>query len=119
MRERERNAVLFDRSPLACVITDFFGNVREANLAAVALLDVPVTYLIGKPLAIFIADEERDSFRIKLAMAARPPGRPVEAWVTRIKAPSGRPLELRVDLRASQAGEGHEALLFWFLRELA
>lgn len=115
--ERERNAVLFDRSPLACVITDFFGNVRESNLAALALLDVPVSYLTGKPLAIFIADDDRESFRMKLAMAARPPGQPVETWDSRIKSPSGRPREMQVDLRASQAAGNQAALLFWFLSE--
>src|SRR5687768_1843519 len=75
--ERDRNAVLFERAPFACLITDVLGIVSEANLAARALLDVPSAYLLGKPLAIFIADGERESFRMRLAMAAREPGRPV------------------------------------------
>jgi PAS domain-containing protein len=114
--ERDRNAVLFERAPFACLITDVLGIVSEANLAARALLDVPSAYLIGKPLAIFIAEAERESFRMRLATTAREPGRPVEHWRSLLKSPSGRPSEVQIDLRATQVPGGH--LLFWFLREV-
>src|SRR4051794_23667685 len=97
-RARERNAALFERAPFACLITDAYGNVRDANLAAYALLEVPSAYLHGKPLAIFIAAAERESFRMELALAARSV-QPRLAWLTRLQSPSGKDHEVKVDLR--------------------
>lgn len=117
IRERARNVVLFDLAPLACISTDAHGNVQDANLAAVALLDVPASYLRGKPLAIFFAEDERSAFRRELVKAAA--GRPVESWDAAMKSPSARDREVRVHLRAVPAQAGEPLLLFWFLHEAA
>jgi PAS domain S-box-containing protein len=114
-KERERHAAVFDRAPFACLVTDVHGNVRDVNLAALALLEVPSTYLQGKPLAIFIADEERESFRMQLALAARCV-KPREAWLTRVKSPTGKQHEVKVDLRPMPLEENSLPLL-WFLRD--
>lgn len=115
--ERERHAALFERAPFACLLTDIHGNVREANVAAVALLEVPSAYLLGKPLAIFIDEAEREAFRMKLAVAARKPGLSEAEWTSRIKSPSGRSRGVRIDLRSMpKDGKVVEPLL-WFLRE--
>jgi PAS domain S-box-containing protein len=117
MHERERYAALFERAPFACLVTDVHGNVCEANVAALALLEVPSEYLRGKPLAIFIADEQRESFRMHLAMAARTPARPVEAWTTLLTSSRGEPREVKVDLRPLPANEENFLPLLWFLRD--
>src|SRR5262245_49055960 len=52
--ERERHAVLFERAPFACLVSDLHGAILNANLAMAALLEAPTAYLLGKPLAIFI-----------------------------------------------------------------
>src|SRR5260370_393092 len=36
--------------------------IREANATAVALLGLPLRRLVGKPLAVFIAPEDRRTF---------------------------------------------------------
>lgn len=115
--ERERYAMLFERAPFACLVTDVHGNVREANLAAIALLEVPVTYLIGKPLAIFIAEAERDAFRVHLANVVRTPERLLASWLTRIKSADGKPRDVKVDLRPLPADEKFALPLLWFLRD--
>ena len=115
--ERQRNAALFERAPFACLITDNLGNVREANLAALALLQIPGSYLIGKPLAIFIDDDEREAFRMRLALAARAVQAPVDAWRTRIKSPSG-PRLVKIDLRELPAQELNSTPLLWFLHDI-
>jgi PAS domain-containing protein len=115
--ERERNAALFERTPLACLITDTLGNVREANLAAVALLQVPVAYLTGKPLAIFIDDDERETFRMRLAHAARALAAPIEGWRSRVKSPTG-PRLVKIDLRTLPPGIGQSAPLLWFFHDI-
>ena len=52
--ERARFRELFEVSPEGHIITDSAGVVREANRGAAALLNMPVDYLVGKPLAVFI-----------------------------------------------------------------
>lgn len=115
--ERERSAALFERAPLGCLMTDLYGNVREVNLAAIALLQVPVAYLMGKPLAIFIDDDERETFRMRLALAARAVPAAIESWRSRIKSPSGARL-VKIDLRTLPPGIGNSAPLLWFFHDI-
>jgi PAS domain S-box-containing protein len=118
VRERALNAALFEQAPLACLITDVHGNVRDANAAAVALIEAPAQYLLGKPLSIFIAEEERESFRIRLANVLRTPERLIASWLTRIKSSDGLPRDVKVDLRLMPQ-DGKNALpLLWFFRDL-
>ena len=116
-RERQRHAALFDHAPFACLITDVHGNVREANLAAIALLEVPASYLLGKPLAIFIAEAEREDFRARLSHAVRMPDRPLASWLTRIKSADGRPRGVQLDLRPLPSDEKVALPLLWFFRD--
>jgi PAS domain S-box-containing protein len=116
-QERQQHAALFDNAPFACLVTDIHGAVRDANLAALALLEVPVAYLVGKPLAIFVADEERESFRRRLAVEAGRRPQPAEAWASLLKSPRGRPRSVRISVRQMPDAD-HSVLLLWFLREL-
>ena len=115
--ERQRNAALFERAPFACVITDLHGNVREANAAALAILQVPLRYVTGKPLAIFIDDDEREAFRMRLAQAARALQTPIEGWRSRVKSPNG-PRLVKIDLRALPPESADSVPLLWFLQDL-
>ena len=117
-RERERHAMLFERAPFPCLVTDLHGNVHEANLAALALFEVPATYLLGKPLAIFVADDERETFRVRLATTVRTPERLLAAWFTRIKSANGKPRDVRIDLRPLPSDEKFALPLLWYFRDL-
>jgi PAS domain S-box-containing protein len=115
--ERERHAALFEHAPFACLVTDVHGNVRDANSAAVALLEVPATYLLGKPLAIFVADAEREAFRVRLATVVRAPERLLASWLTQLKSADGKPRDVKVDLRALPSDEKFALPLLWFFRD--
>ena len=56
--ERERYAALFDLAPDGYLVTDA-GVIQEANCTAVALLAVSQEVLVGKPLVLWIAKEDR------------------------------------------------------------
>ncbi len=64
--ERQRYQELFEFAPDGYLVTDADGTIREANRAAADLLGIAHNYLIGKPLIIFISQEERRAFRTKL-----------------------------------------------------
>lgn len=57
---------LFQSSPDAYLVTDADGVILEANRAIATLLNVPQNYLPGKPLAVYIAQIDRQSFRTLL-----------------------------------------------------
>lgn len=60
--ERLRYRELFDFAPEAYLLTDIYGLIHEANLAASELLNVPANALAGKPLAVFITSESKQAF---------------------------------------------------------
>ncbi len=65
--ERLRFLNLFEFAPDACLVTDLAGVMREANKAASDLLATSRKALGGKPLAVYVADDERPAFRATLS----------------------------------------------------
>jgi PAS domain S-box-containing protein len=66
-RERAKYVDLFDSVPDACLVTSTGGIVREANVAAESLLGVPRERLAGKLLIAFVARQDTEAFRERLA----------------------------------------------------
>jgi PAS domain S-box-containing protein len=60
------NRALFETVSEALLVTDPDGVVRDANLAAGTLLGVSARGLRGKPLAVYIPQDERSAFRSRL-----------------------------------------------------
>lgn len=53
---------LFQTAPVAYLITDTSGIIREANQTAADLLNVPQSYLPGRPLVLYIEESRRQDF---------------------------------------------------------
>ncbi|QOV22013.1 hybrid sensor histidine kinase/response regulator [Anabaenopsis elenkinii] len=64
--ERQHYKYLFDCAPHAYLVTDIAGVIQEANHAAATLLCVEQNYLMGKPLVLFVIEQDRDSFITQL-----------------------------------------------------
>jgi PAS domain S-box-containing protein len=60
------NRALFETVAEALLVTDHDGLVRDANPAAGALLGVSARGLRGKPLAVYVPQEDRAGFRARL-----------------------------------------------------
>jgi nitrogen fixation/metabolism regulation signal transduction histidine kinase len=73
--QRRRYRALFEFAPDAYLVTDPTGKILEANRAAAALFHVRAQYLVGKPLLVFVHEEDRREFRERL-------GQPFYAAVT-------------------------------------
>jgi PAS domain S-box-containing protein len=58
---------LFLHAPAAAFVTDTFGNIHEANLAAAALFRREANHLDGKPIQALLPSETREAFRRQLA----------------------------------------------------
>lgn len=63
LSERHAFRRLFEHAPAAYVVTDGNATIQETNVMAAELVGASPRFLVGKPLAIFVAAEQRSSFR--------------------------------------------------------
>jgi PAS domain S-box-containing protein len=72
--ERKRYQDLFEFAPDGYLLTDLNGLILEANQAAEILLKCRQESLIGKPLAVFIAESDRQDFLFELNQLSKSEG---------------------------------------------
>lgn len=83
--EREQYKELFELVPDGYLVTTLEGAIIEANQTAAQLLNVSqIKYLIGKPLVVFVAAEERRKFYSQLSQLRR--GASIKNWEIKIQA---------------------------------
>lgn len=114
--ELRRYRDLFQQAPDAYLATDADGVIREVNEAAAILLGARTEYLAGKPLAVFIHEEERRTFRQHLARACV--ARKLAGWQLRLVSRGGATLRLEASVSAVPESDGATELR-WILREAA
>jgi PAS domain S-box-containing protein len=113
--ERARYRGFFTHLPGPCLVTDAAGVVREANPAAAELLGTRAEALAGKPLAVFVADEDRRDFRNRILEGVR--ADELAEWEVRLR-PRGT-LAVRVNARVSVMREPlGRTILIWAFRDV-
>jgi PAS domain S-box-containing protein len=113
-RERQRFRDLFEFLPGACLITDAVGHVRDANRAAVELLQIQARELSGKPLSVFIAAQERTEFRNRLTAFFTNDYVGSESWRSLILPRDGQALAALLAVRAINPPRASD--LCWLIR---
>lgn len=114
--ERQRYQELFDFAPDAYLVTDLQGKIWEANRAAVALLNISPIFLVGKPLSVFIAEEDRSRFRLELNRCDRQDR--VQELEVQIQPRGGTPLDVAMRVVAVSTSESKPMTLRWLLRDI-
>ncbi|HEY7766692.1 PAS domain S-box protein [Longimicrobium sp.] len=111
----EWNRDLFEGAAECMLATDPDGLIRDVNRAAGVLFGVRPEHLRGKPLAVFVPDDQRREFRIRLERAGNT-GEPME-WEMEIAARGQAPrwVEARVAPFAPRTAAGG---LHWTLRDV-
>ena len=61
-QERQHYQELFEFAPDGYLVTDEQGIIQEANSAVAILLNVRQVFLLGKPLTVFVAESDRQTF---------------------------------------------------------
>ena len=117
--ERERYQALFEFAPVAYLITDPVARILEANRAAAALLDVDQRFLAGKPLAAYVASEDRWQFRSTLNWLRRADGNRVANLPVQFRRRSGVVMDLAVTVQPVRDRDGVLRTLRWVLRDFA
>ncbi|MFL5542442.1 MAG: ATP-binding protein [Longimicrobiaceae bacterium] len=114
--ERERYAELFHLAPDPYLVTTLDGSVREANAAAAALLGLAASRLRGKPLAVFVAPDERRAFWARLGPLAA--GGRAADWELPLHPRGREPLVVSCTVSAHLPAGGAEPRLSWLLRDV-
>ena len=115
--ERLRYQELFDFAPDAYLVTDLEGKICEANRAAATLLNISPKYLIGKPLVVFIGEEDRSRFRLELNRCDRQDR--VQELEVQIQPRGGTPLEAALRVVAVSDSQSQGMTLRWLLRDIS
>lgn len=82
--ERQRYKELFDLVPDGYLMTTLEGVILEANQTAAQLLNISHKYLVGKPLIVFVAAEERRKVYYQLNQLRR--GKSIKNWEVKIQS---------------------------------
>ena len=115
--ERQRYQELFDFAPDGYLATDPLGVIREANQAAASLLAVPPDFLIKKPLVLFVAEEDRRSFHLRLKSLAEKER--LENWEVTLQPHRGKPFPAIMALNLIRDLEGKLLGVRWLIRNVA
>jgi PAS domain S-box-containing protein len=116
--QRRRYQDLFEFAPDGYVVMDPRGIIQEANQAAAAMLGVRSSFLIGKPLSVYLAEEERRAFRSHLDRMVRGQGGPTQAWDSRLKPRRGAPIAAVISLAAASRKNGKVAAVRCLIQDI-
>src|SRR5262249_50388013 len=102
---------LFALAPEGYLVTNTMGVIQEANHTAAILLGVSPEELVGKPLVLFIGQDDRKTFHTQLSCLITQ-GR-TQVWETRLQPRLGPPFPADITMAISQSVQGRQATLLW------
>ena len=114
--ERERYRYLFEHAPDAYLVSDLHGLIREANPQASTLLNTPLEFLIGVPLANFVNSEQRPMFRREFARLGSVER--VEEWRVTLQPHNMPPIQASLSVSTVPEPSGRHTVLRWLLRDI-
>jgi PAS domain S-box-containing protein len=116
--ERQRYQELFESAPVAYLITDPVARISEANRAAAALFGVDQRFLVGKPLAAYVAVGDRWGFRSLVTRLQRGEETRVRDRPLRCRRRSGEVVAVAATVEPVAEGDGGPRALRWLLRRV-
>lgn len=102
--ECQRYQELFELAPTGYLVTDAVGVIREVNRIAAKLLNVSQRFLVGKPLFIFVAENERQTFHFKMIRLQQ--AEQVQEWVVGLQPREGKPFKAALTVANVRNSEG-------------
>jgi PAS domain S-box-containing protein len=118
--ERQRYQELFEFAPDGYLVTDPEGIIREANRAASALLGVRQDFLIGKPLLVFVAEQDQQAFHTRLTQLHTTDviSRDLPRLEIMLQPRDGEPFPVSLTVGLVHDAESQLAGLRWLLRDI-
>jgi len=111
--ECQRYKDLFEHAPAGYLVTSTDGAIRQANSAALALLDTTDRAIVGRSLAFFVPDGQRRAFREKIAelLQATTP----QEWKIDMCSWEGASLDARLTASVLRGTSGRPLALYWLM----
>jgi len=117
-RERGRYQQLFHFAPDAYLLTNLRGIVREANRSAAQLFGTEPERMIGKPIARYVAKEDRDRVNAEIARWQTEPA--AQTLEVRLQPQSAPAFDAMVALSVARGGPEDKAVGFrWLIRDIS
>ena len=114
--ECQRYKDLFDYAPCAYLVTSIAGAIRQANPAALALLQISDRLAVGRMLALFIPEGRRRDFRSSLAQLLD--SDQAQEWVASMRSWEGVQFEARLTASVMRGADGRPLALYWLIRDI-
>jgi PAS domain S-box-containing protein len=115
-REHQRYVEFFEDAPDGYVVTDLHGVIKQANFAAVELLESVRDFIIGNPLALFVHKRHKTAFYRRLnemdALKA------VKDWEVRLQPWKRKPFWASINLAKFKISEHEGISLRWLIRDI-
>jgi two-component system cell cycle sensor histidine kinase/response regulator CckA len=115
--ERHRYRELFERLPVAYLVTDGKGKVETANSASAELFGIPEMLLRGKPLPVLVQVDDRSKLR-SLIRKLGSGDAPLEAEL-RFVPRNASPRTVQVTVLRDEDKPGGRIRLLWVLRDIS
>ncbi|MGI0488728.1 helix-turn-helix domain-containing protein [Pantanalinema rosaneae CENA516] len=115
--ERKRYQELFQFAPEAYLVTTLEGCIQEANWMAAQLLDVSAPFLIGKPLAVFVNENDRAAFRSELVR--RQQRDYYQEWEIKLVTRDGKSLDVACSTLAIRDCDQHPISFRWTIKDIS
>ncbi len=109
---------LFEFAPEGYLATNEEGRIQTANRVASAILRVPRSGLVGRPLDALVCARDRWRFRSRLARLRASGRRGVEEWQVRLQPPGTEALEAALTVARLPAPEDSRVALLWAVRDI-
>lgn len=112
--ERQRYQDLFEFAPDAYLVTDAAGIIKEANHVAATLLCGREQFLVGKPLVVFIAQEDSQTFMTRLQNLPQ-----LQHWEVDLQPRAGPSFPARIKVAAVHDAQGQRIGWRWLLCKIS
>jgi PAS domain S-box-containing protein len=112
--ERLRYQNLFEFAPNGYLVTDALGIIQQANHGAASLLSVRQDHLVGKPLVVFIAEEDRSQFVSRLKKLHE-----FQEWEMNFRSRKGLLFSASVRVNSMVDNEGKRTGCLWSISDIS
>lgn len=117
LAESQHSQDLFEFAPSAYFVTDLNAVIQKANQTAASLLNIAQTsYLVNKPLIVFVAKEARRDFRNQIDYLQAIKG--VRVWQVRLQPRQGMSFSAACTVNVVRDKAGEATGLRWLLQDM-
>ncbi|MEH2363605.1 PAS domain-containing sensor histidine kinase [Nostoc sp.] len=120
--QRQRYQELFEQVPDAYLVTDTKGVIQEANSAAITLLNISKSFLLGELLEIYVLEKELIDFRLKLTHLrdrTEIPDWKIQEWEINLHPRNRTPIIAAVKMVAIRNQYSQLVGLRWLFRDIS